>query len=393
MTRSCATLFLVLSLLAGESAALGVRFGITADAHIAGASGSDGGLQVFLGRMTTDAWKPDFIIDMGDFTVQTGPVLPDYTSTEELHDAQLAGLVKRWGTYSSISAPAYITIGNHDVGWIQGGDEVITPENLYTTPHNGEHITKQEHLAVTGMPGRYYSFDVNGYHMIVLDGNNQRDAQAPPPGHDGVEGAYYLDSSQLAWLAADLQANRQKPKIVFVHEELHHTPPEGSGEGGDVPFPPVGKEKSYIDNGWQVRDLFNADGKVLVCFAGHKHENRWTVYGNTNYVTLAANHVENSYALVTVTSDALTIVGAGAQRSYRFATGLDEMPRSEGIVGLWSADEGTGNVVGDSTGNGNDGHFVGNIPWVEGGVLLGILALLIVAVVFRKFLLPFHSFK
>lgn len=357
-----ATLFVFL-LLAGDLSAQGVRFGITTDAHIAGAGDSGSSLQPFLNRMAPSSWNPDFAIDIGDFAIQTATG----QTTQELHDAQLAGLVQHWGTYSGILAPVYSAMGNHDVGWIQGGDETITANDLYTTSHSGEHITKQEHLAVTGMPGRYYSFDTNGYHMIVLDGNNQRDAVAPPAGNDGVAGAYYLDPSQMTWLASDLAANRQKPKIVFSHEELHHTPLEGSGAGGDVPFPAVGKEESYVDNGWQARELFNQDGNVLACFAGHKHDDRWTVYGNTNYVTLAANHVNSSYAMVTAASDALTIAGVGAQRSYRFATGLGSMSRPAGIVGLWRGDAGQGTIAADSSGNDNDGQLVGNTAWAEGG--------------------------
>ena len=87
------------------------------------------------------------------------------------------------------------------------------------------------------------------------------------------------------------------------------------GEGGDIPFPPSGKQTSFAGNGWQVRELFKADGKVLVCFAGHKHRNRWTVRGGTNYITLAATHWGGSYAKVTV-SDKLQIEGYGNQRNY-----------------------------------------------------------------------------
>ena len=102
---------------------------------------------------------------------------------------------------------------------------------------------------------------------------------------------------------------------MFCHQELHHTPPEGSGEGGDVPFPPVGKENSYVDNGWQLRDLFKSQGSVAVCFFGHKHRNRWTVYGGVHYITLAATHWGGSYAKVTI-SDKLSIRGHANQRDY-----------------------------------------------------------------------------
>ena len=184
--------------------------------------------------------------------------------------------------------------------------------------HGGEDITKAEFVKATGIGGRYYSFDVRGWHFIVLDGNNWRGETAVAEGRDGVAGAYWIDDGQKKWLADDLAANRGKIKVVFSHQELHHTAKEGSPQGGDRPFPAVGKENSYIDNGWVIRQLFEADGRVLVCFAGHKHRNRWMVRGGVHYITLAATHWGGSYAKVTL-ADKLRIEGVGNQRSYTIA--------------------------------------------------------------------------
>jgi len=293
---------------AGESGI--VRFGMSADSHVRSPGTCENNIRNFVEEM--GRWKADFIIDLGDFAVQVA----EGTTTPELHDGQLENLKRMWELYNSGSYPAYVVMGNHDVGWINGGDEVVTPEDLCTVNHTGEDITKQEFLTVTGLPHRYYSFDVKGCHFIVLDGNNESTVmQDVPRGHDGLQGGYCIDRVQLAWLAKDLAANRDKPKVIFCHEELHHTPLEGSGEGGDVPFPPSGKEHSYVDNGWQVRDMLTADGKVLACFFGHKHHNRWVVYGGVNYITLAATHVDGSYAKVTI-SDKLHIRGFMNQRNY-----------------------------------------------------------------------------
>ena len=278
-----------------ESVVPVVRFGISADDHLIGGSTS-GHLaytQNFVRAM--QQWQPDFVIDLGDFACQCA----EGQTTPQLHDCQLEYLKVHWALFCTVPCPAYIVMGNHDVGWIEGGDEVITPADLYERSHAGEDITKSEFLAVTKMPGRYYSFNVKGYHFIVLDGNNQP-REENEPAHDGVWGGYAIDETQKVWLAQDLTANRDKLKVVFCHEELHHTPVEGSGEGGDVPFPPVGKEVSYVGNGWQVREMLAADGKVIACFHGHKHRNRWAVYGGVNYITLAAQHYEGSYARVAV---------------------------------------------------------------------------------------------
>jgi alkaline phosphatase len=288
-----------------------VRFALTADCHLMGrrTPGNERHLLEFVAEMAR--WKPDFVIDLGDFACQAG----EGQTTAELHDAQLQGLIHHWSVFSRVPCPAYLAMGNHDVGWLHGGDEKIEPADLYAGPHGGEDITKQEYLAATRMPGRYYSFDVRNYHFIVLDANNARDPAAVAPGHDGVAGGYFVDGQQMAWLEENLAAHRGKTTVVFCHQELHHTPPEGSGEGGDVPFAPVGKENSYVDNGWQLREIFKSHDSVVACFFGHKHRNRWTVYGGVHYITLAATHWGGSYAKVTI-SDKLSIRGHANQRDY-----------------------------------------------------------------------------
>ncbi|MBN1444914.1 MAG: metallophosphoesterase [Candidatus Omnitrophica bacterium] len=293
-----------------------VRFGISADFH---SRKIDGNIRVFIDAMLE--WKPDFVIDMGDFAIQT----KSGETTPELQNAQLKNLADFVAYFSRLACPAYYVVGNHDVGWLKGGDETLKPENLYTSSRGGEHITKEQWIEKTKMPGRYYSFDIKGYHFIVLDGNNWwSGSEDVPRGRDGVRGAYWIDEAQIEWLEKDLAANREKPKIIFCHEETHHTPPEGSGQGGEVPFHPVGKETSYVDNGWQIRELLAKDGKVIACFAGHKHDNRWTVYDKINYITLNAGFNEGSYSKVIISDKTMEIEGAGAQKSYKILLKLKE---------------------------------------------------------------------
>jgi len=289
-----------------------LRFGLNADPHLLGrrTAGNEANFLGFVKDMVK--WRPDFAIDLGDFGCQVA----EGTTTEAMHDGQLSALKHHVKVFSQVPCPRYHVIGNHDVGWIRGGEEKITAKDLIGRGHPGEDITKDEFLAATGTVHRYYSIDVNGIHVIVLDANNAPDKEAPKKGHDGVEGGYYVDAVQQRWLRKTLAENRAKPKLVFCHEELHHTPVEGSGEGGDRPFPAVGKEGSYVDNGWQIRQLFAEDGKVMACFFGHKHRSRWTVYGGTHYLTMAATHYQASFARVTV-ADHLLIEGFGAQKSYQ----------------------------------------------------------------------------
>ena len=287
-----------------------VRFGLNADPHLLGrrAKGNEANFKQFVDQM--QRFKPDFAIDLGDFGCQ----ISEGQTTQEMHDGQLAALRHHVSVFGQLKCPRYHVIGNHDVGWLQGGDEKITPDDLIGHGHAGEDITKQEFLEATQTPHRYYSFDIRGIHFMVLDGNNQPD-DSVPRGKDGVVGGYWIDATQKKWLAKDLAQNPKKPKIVFCHEELHHTPERGSGQGGETPFAPVGKQGSYIDNGWEIRKLFAEDGHVLACFFGHKHRNRWTVYDQTHYITMAATHWKCSFAEVTI-ANTLNIKGFGGQRSY-----------------------------------------------------------------------------
>ena len=299
------------SALGEETEKVRLRMGVNADPHLLGrrSPGNEANFHLFVDEMKR--WKPDFAIDLGDFGCQVAEGM----TTREMHDKQLEGLHHHVSVFRRLECPRYHVIGNHDVGWLKGGDEKITPVDLIGKAHAGEDITKQEFLEATGTPHRYYSFDAVGIHVIILDANNAPDESSPDRGHDGVVGGYFIDSGQKRWLKGDLAKHRQQPKVVFCHEELHHTPVEGSGEGGDAPFPPVGKETSYVDNGWQIRDMFAEDGKVLACFFGHKHRSRWTMYSGTHYITMAATHYQASFSNMTI-SDRLVIQGFGGQKSY-----------------------------------------------------------------------------
>jgi hypothetical protein len=74
------------------------------------------------------------------------------------------------------------------------------------------------------MPSRYYSFDIKGYHFVVLDGNENKDPpQRGYPCHTGAE--------QMAWLKKDLSLTGS-PVLVFSHQSLED--PEGVDNAGEV---------------------------------------------------------------------------------------------------------------------------------------------------------------
>ena len=113
----------------GTTTAVGVapgrpklRFGLNADPHLQGArqSGRARNFKRFVDQM--QKFQPDFAIDLGDFGIQVA----EGQTTQEMHDGQLAGLKHHLGVFSQLKCPRYHVMGNHDVGWLKGGEEKIT---------------------------------------------------------------------------------------------------------------------------------------------------------------------------------------------------------------------------------------------------------------------------
>jgi alkaline phosphatase len=299
-----------------------LRFGLFADPHFRSyvddqprcyAPRNTRKLLAFVERMRT--FQPDFVLNLGDWVV---PRSREHGNTH----AQYEGFKEDLGIYTPIlkalPCPAYIVPGNHDVGWIRGGEENVTTADLIAAGHAGGHaLCKDEWCALTGMPGRYYAFDAGPMRCVVLDGNNSQDSEVAND-KDGVRGAYWIDKPQLAWLDRELKRHPERPKLVFCHEELHHTPhATGSGEGGWRPLPPHYKDGSYVGNGWQVRELLEQDGNVAAVFHGHYHKNRWAVYGGIHYITME-NYIDDgtNWAEVTVHPKQLTMRGHDKQASF-----------------------------------------------------------------------------
>lgn len=300
-----------------------LRFGIFADSHYSAWRHTPDRHQLtddvrrqaaFLERMRE--WKPDFVMAVGDYV--TPRLSGDHNMTRPQYEGMIEDLGIFWPMLNSAGCPAYVVPGNHDVGWIQGGDENVTTEDLIKRGKGGGHaLSKDEWAKRIGMPGRYFSFDTQGVRIIVLDANNSQDSEVAND-KDGVRGAYWIDQPQLKWFEGQLKESAKKPKIIFCHQELHYTSNQGSGQGGWSPFPPFRKDGSYVGNGWLLRDLMAMDGSVLACFHGHYHMNRWTVYGGTHFITLDNERGDGgqNWAEVTVTPERLVVAGHNRQQSY-----------------------------------------------------------------------------
>jgi predicted phosphodiesterase len=188
-----------------EAPAREIRFGVCADVHKDIMHDADGRLQTFVTDMS--ARDLDFIVELGDFCTPK---------------ARNQGFLDIFNGYPR---PKYHVLGNHEI--------------------DGGHSWR-EAMDYLGMATPYYSFDVGGYHFVVLDGNNK------PEGHTSGY-PKYIGTAQQAWLEADLEQTT-KPTVVFCHQALHN-----SAHG-------------MIDNHGEVRRILEAAGStVIACLTGHRH--------------------------------------------------------------------------------------------------------------------------
>ncbi|MDE2732185.1 MAG: metallophosphoesterase [Bacteroidota bacterium] len=179
--------------------------------------------------------KPDAIIQLGDFNYGPG-------RGEEC--------MELWRTFKG---PRYHVLGNHDMDF----------------------ATKEAMVSNWQMPSPYYSFDLGGYHAVVLDRNNLKADDGFTPYSESnfyVDASLrgYADDQQLSWLREDLAA-ATLPVIIFVHQGLG--------------MPTSMSEASRAIE--EVLEEHNRRGEgppVVACFCGHHHIDRYTRKNGIHYL-------------------------------------------------------------------------------------------------------------
>jgi len=250
-----------------------LRFGIVADAHYADTSAS--GTRFYRESLEKMAEcvelmnhkKVDFLVELGDFKDEGEPASEKTT---------LKFLETMENIFTCFRGARYHVLGNHDA------DSISKEQFLARVDNTG--IAKQ---------AKYYSFDVGGFHFIVLDANYKADASDYDHGNF-VWTDTIIPPRELDWLKNDL-ASGSAPVIVFVHQQL-----DGIGE-------------HYVNNADQVRQILQETRRVLAVFQGHNHAGHYSYIEGIHYYTLKAmvegTGAENSsYAIVKVYDDHSIIV-------------------------------------------------------------------------------------
>ncbi|MBC7927755.1 MAG: metallophosphoesterase, partial [Bryobacteraceae bacterium] len=212
-----------------------VQFGLIADVHHGLMPDAHHRLDSFLAEVNRRS--PDFIMQLGDFC---------HPKPES------RAFLRSW---HSFRGPKHNVLGNHDM----------------------DHGTKSQIMELWEMPKNYYSFDLCGFHFIVLDCNYLN----MPGGYvDFANSNYFgtgwrrdwVNPEQLEWLRADLRA-AALPTIVFTHQCV-----------GPFWAKDAHVNRSAVkailtatneESGWQ---------KVVACFSGHHHTDHHAELAGVNYL-------------------------------------------------------------------------------------------------------------
>jgi hypothetical protein len=163
---------------------------------------------------------PAFVVTTGDHVVR-GTDEGDWQAFFAIAGEVLARL------------PFYPVAGNHDLG--RAGDEERRMNEILALPRP----TSAQPAAATPEWAHWYSFDVAGVHMVVLDSNS------------------YEHQAQLDWLRADLAAARAAgARAIFA--AVHHGPFSRGPHGGSR----IARD-SYLP--------LLVEHRIALLFAGHDH--------------------------------------------------------------------------------------------------------------------------
>ncbi|OYD44569.1 alkaline phosphatase [Sphingobacterium cellulitidis] len=202
-----------------------IKFGVISDLHFDLMHDASDRAQKFVDHMISE--RPDFIIQLGDFCMPK---------------PQNKKLMDIWNQFPG---DKYHVLGNHDTD---------------------SGFTKEQALNFWNCPSAYYSFDKEGFHFVVLDGNEKVE-------NSQVKGyPREIAKVQLDWLKEDLSKTNLRT-IIFCHQGFDNS------EGG-------------IENGMRVRHLFEQINKeagfkkVILVLSGHHHSNYHNEINGIHYVQI-----------------------------------------------------------------------------------------------------------
>jgi len=242
-----------------------LRIAHLTDIHVMPMGDAPQGMRNAIRHALAQSDPPDIIVNSGDCIMDSLEV------TKDMAEAQ-------WDTFNTIikeecKLPIYHCIGNHDVwGW-----GAPTPDKQ-SDPLYGKGMA----LKQLGLSERYYSFDLSGWHIIVLDSTYQAE--------EGSQHSYIgkLDDVQFSWLENEVQTVEANTPICIVSHipilcacEFFDGDNEASGNWV------VPAAWMHID-ARRCRQLFLQHPNIRLCLSGHSHQHETLQYLGVQYFTNGA---------------------------------------------------------------------------------------------------------
>lgn len=172
----------------------------------------------FLSRINDSIKKYDLVINLGD-------LIHEVTTESDLVNYKNATML--FGK----KRPVKHVVGNHEL----------------TT------LSRDQLAEIIGEKNIYYSFDLNGYHHVILGiYRNSKDE------------LFKIDEEQIIWLKKNLNKTKL-PTLVYCHYPLDNQNIESNYYFSERP------DKAFIKNKEEVRSIMESSKKVLAVFNGHLH--------------------------------------------------------------------------------------------------------------------------
>lgn len=185
--------------------------------------------------------KPDLSICLGDLIEDTFD-----------HDKDIKNYTYIWNKLKNIQTPFYSAIGNHDLRTMNSRKEIEE---------------------IMGYQNATFSFDLKGYHFVILTTDIREDL-----GKDdgGIYKARSMSKEEINWLKKDLEKNKL-PCIIFTHFGLAEDKQIGNYWSEKNP------ENGLMSNRKEIKNIIKNDDNVIAVFNGHQHWTKQLTEDGKNY--------------------------------------------------------------------------------------------------------------
>ena len=191
-------------------------------------------------KKINDEIMPDVCINLGDLVQDT-----------KNKEADLKNLKLIWKKLQQFKVPFYTLIGNHDLKMMDNRKEV---------------------LDILGYERGTFSVDIQGYHMVFIGLDINKDCDL---NNGGINRTRKISELDLNWIEEDLKNNKHKKCIVFSHFGIAEDDMIGNF------WFEKDSDKAVFENRDRIKQILKKHDNVIAVFSGHQH---WTKHIKENEI-------------------------------------------------------------------------------------------------------------